>query len=67
MRRVTRGLKTAVLQQQQMVDAEAAVQVLVQKTPPLEVDRNKLKVYHRVHIEAHTHTLYRRSNKRSLC
>ena len=44
---MTRGLKTAVQQQQQqqqMLDAEAAVQALVQKTPPLEVDRNKLKV-----------------------
>ncbi|KAK0155594.1 ATPase family AAA domain-containing protein 2 [Merluccius polli] len=39
-RRVTRALKTAA---QQAADMDAALQVLVQKTPPLEVDRNKLK------------------------
>ena len=51
MRRVTRGLKSAV--QQQMVEADAAVPVPVEKTPPLEVDRDKLKVlHHRVYIEA---------------
>ncbi|XP_056458216.1 ATPase family AAA domain-containing protein 2-like isoform X1 [Gadus chalcogrammus] len=43
-RRVTRGLKSAVQQQQQqMVEADAAVLAPVEKTPPLEVDRNKLK------------------------
>ncbi|XP_035862222.1 ATPase family AAA domain-containing protein 2 isoform X3 [Sander lucioperca] len=41
-RRITRALKNAVLQQQ-MVDVNKALQILDQETPPLVVDRDKLK------------------------
>ncbi|XP_056141706.1 ATPase family AAA domain-containing protein 2-like isoform X2 [Lampris incognitus] len=41
-RRVTRALKNAVLQQQ-MMDVDKALEILDQKTPPLVVDRDKLK------------------------
>lgn len=43
MRRITRALKNAVLQQQ-MIDVDKALQILDQETPPLVVDRDKLKV-----------------------
>lgn len=42
-RRITRALKNAVLQQQ-MIDVNKALQILDQETPPLVVDREKLKV-----------------------
>ncbi|XP_017265508.1 ATPase family AAA domain-containing protein 2 isoform X2 [Kryptolebias marmoratus] len=42
MRRMTRALKNTVLQQQ-MIDADKALQILNQETPPLVVDRNRLK------------------------
>ncbi|KAI3361362.1 hypothetical protein L3Q82_013546 [Scortum barcoo] len=41
-RRMTRALKNAVLQQQ-MIDVDKALQILDQETPPLVVDRDKLK------------------------
>uniref|UniRef100_A0A3B4XMJ3 ATPase family AAA domain containing 2 n=1 Tax=Seriola lalandi dorsalis TaxID=1841481 RepID=A0A3B4XMJ3_SERLL len=41
-RRMTRALKNAVLQQQ-MIDVDKALQILDQKIPPLVVDRDKLK------------------------
>lgn len=40
---MTRALKNAVLQQQ-MIDVDKALQILDQETPPLVVDRDKLKV-----------------------
>lgn len=43
MRRITRALKNAVLQQQ-MIDVDKALQILDQEIPPLVVDRDKLKV-----------------------
>lgn len=43
MRRITRALKNAVLQQQ-MISVDKALQILDQQTPPLVVDRDKLKV-----------------------
>ncbi|XP_074510873.1 ATPase family AAA domain-containing protein 2 isoform X3 [Sebastes fasciatus] len=42
-RRITRALKNAVLQQQ-MVDVDKALQILNEETPPLVVDRDQLKV-----------------------
>ncbi|KAM4633071.1 ATPase family AAA domain-containing protein 2 isoform 2-T2 [Polymixia lowei] len=42
MRRMTRALKNAVLQQQ-MIDVDKALQILDQETPTLMVDRDKLK------------------------
>ncbi|KAM6909707.1 ATPase family AAA domain-containing protein 2 [Xenentodon cancila] len=42
MRRITRALKNTVLQQQ-MIDVDKALQILDQETPPLVVDRDKLK------------------------
>lgn len=42
-RRVTRSLKTTV-QQQQFIDVHKALQILDQETPPLVVDKVKLKV-----------------------
>lgn len=42
-RRITRALKNAVLQQQ-MINVDKALQILDQETPPLVVDRDKLKV-----------------------
>uniref|UniRef100_A0A8C4DIG8 ATPase family AAA domain-containing protein 2 n=1 Tax=Dicentrarchus labrax TaxID=13489 RepID=A0A8C4DIG8_DICLA len=42
-RRITRALKNAVLQQQ-MIDVDKALQILDQETPPLVVDSDKLKV-----------------------
>uniref|UniRef100_A0AAQ5WX55 ATPase family AAA domain-containing protein 2 n=1 Tax=Amphiprion ocellaris TaxID=80972 RepID=A0AAQ5WX55_AMPOC len=41
-RRMTRALKNAVLQQQ-MINVDKALQILDQETPPLVVDRDKLK------------------------
>ncbi|XP_070767520.1 ATPase family AAA domain-containing protein 2-like [Enoplosus armatus] len=41
-RRMTRALRNAV-QQQQMIDVDKALQILDQETPPLVVDRDKLK------------------------
>ncbi|KAM6994457.1 ATPase family AAA domain-containing protein 2 [Tautogolabrus adspersus] len=41
-RRITRALKNTVLQQQ-MIDVDKATQILDQETPPLVVDRDKLK------------------------
>ncbi|XP_051263560.1 ATPase family AAA domain-containing protein 2 isoform X2 [Dicentrarchus labrax] len=41
-RRITRALKNAVLQQQ-MIDVDKALQILDQETPPLVVDSDKLK------------------------
>uniref|UniRef100_UPI003AACCDE9 ATPase family AAA domain-containing protein 2-like isoform X1 n=1 Tax=Centroberyx gerrardi TaxID=166262 RepID=UPI003AACCDE9 len=41
-RRMTRALKNAVLQQQ-MIDVDKALQILDQQTPPVVVDRDKLK------------------------
>ncbi|XP_031731941.1 ATPase family AAA domain-containing protein 2 isoform X1 [Anarrhichthys ocellatus] len=41
-RRITRALKRAVLQQQ-VVDVDKALQILHQETPPLVVDRDKLQ------------------------
>ncbi|XP_071326843.1 ATPase family AAA domain-containing protein 2-like isoform X2 [Trachinotus anak] len=41
-RRMTRALKNAVLQQQ-MIDVDKALQILDQEIPPLVVDRDKLK------------------------
>ncbi|XP_044062597.1 ATPase family AAA domain-containing protein 2-like isoform X2 [Siniperca chuatsi] len=41
-RRMTRALKNAVLQQQ-MIDVDKALQILDKETPPLVVDRDKLK------------------------
>ncbi|XP_070690704.1 ATPase family AAA domain-containing protein 2-like [Pempheris klunzingeri] len=41
-RRITRALKNAVLQQQ-MIDVDKALQILDKETPPLVVDRDKLK------------------------
>ncbi|XP_039974151.1 ATPase family AAA domain-containing protein 2-like isoform X2 [Xiphias gladius] len=41
-RRMTRALKNAVLQQQ-MIDVDKALQILDQEIPPLAVDREKLK------------------------
>ncbi|XP_070821724.1 ATPase family AAA domain-containing protein 2-like isoform X1 [Chaetodon trifascialis] len=41
-RRITRGLKNAVLQQQ-MIDVDKALQILDQESPRLVVDRDKLK------------------------
>lgn len=43
MRRITRSLKTTV-QQQQFIDVDKALQILDQETPPLVVDKVKLKV-----------------------
>ncbi len=40
---MTRALKNAVLQQQ-MINVDKALQILDQETPPLVVDRDKLKV-----------------------
>ncbi|XP_037533049.1 ATPase family AAA domain-containing protein 2 [Nematolebias whitei] len=40
--RMTRALKSTVLQQQ-VIDVDKAVQILDQETPPLVVDRNRLK------------------------
>lgn len=40
---MTRALKNAVLQQQ-MIDVETALHILDQETPPVVVDRDKLKV-----------------------
>ncbi|XP_030606598.1 ATPase family AAA domain-containing protein 2 isoform X3 [Archocentrus centrarchus] len=42
-RRMTRALKNAVLQQQ-MIDVDKALQILDEETPPLVVDKDKLKV-----------------------
>ncbi|XP_041844820.1 ATPase family AAA domain-containing protein 2-like isoform X2 [Melanotaenia boesemani] len=42
MRRMTRALKNTVLQQQ-MINVDKALQILHQETPPLVVDRDKLK------------------------
>lgn len=42
-RRITRALKNAVLQQQ-MINVDKAMQILEQETLPLVVDRDKLKV-----------------------
>ncbi|XP_067093707.1 ATPase family AAA domain-containing protein 2-like isoform X2 [Osmerus mordax] len=41
-RRMTRGLKSQVLQQQ-MIDVDKALEILDQKIPPFVVDRDKLK------------------------
>ncbi|KAM9353797.1 ATPase family AAA domain-containing protein 2 [Symphorus nematophorus] len=41
-RRITRGLRNAV-QQQQLIDVDKALQILDQETPALVVDRDKLK------------------------
>ncbi|XP_055019278.1 ATPase family AAA domain-containing protein 2 isoform X2 [Boleophthalmus pectinirostris] len=41
-RRMTRALKTTV-QKQQMINVDQALQILDEETPPLEVDRDKLK------------------------
>ncbi|XP_069393227.1 ATPase family AAA domain-containing protein 2 isoform X3 [Paralichthys olivaceus] len=41
-RRLTRSVKSAVLQQQ-MIDVDKALQILDQEVPPLVVDRDKLK------------------------
>ncbi|XP_019112381.2 ATPase family AAA domain-containing protein 2 isoform X2 [Larimichthys crocea] len=46
MRRITQALKNAVQQQQQqqqMIDVDKALQIVNQETPPLVVDRDKLK------------------------
>lgn len=40
---MTRSLKNAVMQQQ-MISVDKALQILDQETPPLVVDREKLKV-----------------------
>lgn len=40
---MTRALKNAVMQQQ-MINVDKALQILDQETPPLVVDRDKLKV-----------------------
>lgn len=42
-RRMTRALKNQV-QQQQVINLEAAMRILEQSTPPLVVDHSKLKV-----------------------
>lgn len=47
---MTRALKHAVLQQQQMIHVDKALQILDQETPPLVVDRDKLKVRDTVHV-----------------
>lgn len=43
MRCTTRAKKNVVMQQQ-MINVDEAVQILEQETPPLVVNRNKLKV-----------------------
>lgn len=43
MQRMTRALKSTVLQQQ-VINVDKALQILDQETPPLVVDRNRLKV-----------------------
>lgn len=43
MRRMTRGLKLQA-QQQTLLDVNTAVKILQQKSQPLTVDHNKLKV-----------------------
>ncbi|XP_054477905.1 ATPase family AAA domain-containing protein 2-like isoform X2 [Anoplopoma fimbria] len=58
-RRITRAVKNAVLQQQ-MVDVDKALQSLHQETPPLVVDRDKLKeLLERVVIKTEAYEVYK--------
>lgn len=41
---MTRAKKNVMMQQQQRTDVDSAVPIVEQETPPLVVDRNKLKV-----------------------
>ncbi|XP_063735979.1 ATPase family AAA domain-containing protein 2-like isoform X2 [Eleginops maclovinus] len=58
-RRVTRALKNGVLQQQK-VDVEKALQILEQETPPLVVDRDRLKeLLERVVTKTESYEVYK--------
>lgn len=53
---MTRGLKHAVLLQQK-IDVDKALQILDEETPPLVVDRDKLKVRDHVAVYMLTYSL----------
>uniref|UniRef100_A0AAQ6A0W4 ATPase family AAA domain-containing protein 2 n=1 Tax=Amphiprion ocellaris TaxID=80972 RepID=A0AAQ6A0W4_AMPOC len=57
-RRMTRALKNAVLQQQ-MINVDKALQILDQETPPLVVDRDKLKVWDTVLSKTDGYEVYK--------
>lgn len=59
MRRMTRALKNAVLQQQ-MINVDKALQILDKETPPVVVDKDKLKVWDTVCV------VFADKNKREL-
>ncbi|XP_010777920.1 ATPase family AAA domain-containing protein 2-like [Notothenia coriiceps] len=59
-RPVTPALKNAVLQQQQKVDVNKALQILEQETPPLVVDRDGLKeLLERVVTKTESYEVYK--------
>lgn len=58
-RRMTRGLRNAVLQQQS-IDADAALLLLEQEVPPLVVDKNRLKaLLERVVVKTKGYEVYK--------